>query len=103
MHELQVRKATKSEIEGALAKTVADSRLIERGIVCGTKNKKDLLQIIASLGISVSKINKSDIRIRKLCDIIRNKLIESEVKERAKDTRYKYLYGWWDENTQVHI
>ena len=76
---------------------VSDTRLIERGIVCSTKNKYELLQIIASLGISVSKLDKNEIRIKRLCEIIKNRLIESEIKERGKDSRYKYLYSWWDE------
>lgn len=80
---------------------VDDTRLIERGIVCVTKNKPELLQIIASLGISVSKLEKSEIRIKKLCSIIKSSLIESEIRERTKDGRYKYLYGWWDEPIDI--
>lgn len=74
-----------------------DTRLIERGIVCTTKNKGELLHIISQLGISTSKLEPSDIRIKKLCEVIKHRLITSELKERQKDSRYKYLYSWWDE------
>lgn len=90
-----IRRESKSET--ASRERVSDTRLIERGIVCTTKNKKDLLSIIASLGISASRLDRSEIRIRKLCEIIKNKLIENEIKERQRDSRYKYLYCWWDE------
>jgi hypothetical protein len=78
-----------------------DTRLIERGIVCSTKNKYELLDIIASLGISVSKMDRSQIRIKKLCEIIKNKLLELEIRERQKDSRIKYAYLWWDELIQL--
>jgi hypothetical protein len=95
-------KITKSELEGTATRAiVGDTRLIERGIVCNTKNKYDLLQIIASLGVSTSKLSKTDIRIRKLCEIIKTKLLENEIKERQRDSRYKYVYAWWDENINI--
>jgi hypothetical protein len=49
------------------------------------------------LGLSISKFNKSDIRIKKLCSIIKNKLIDNEIKERQKESRLKYIYLWNDE------
>jgi hypothetical protein len=96
--DAQLRKLSKSEIEGTTARTaVGDTRLIERGIVCSTKNKHELLHIIASLGVSTSKLPPGEIRIKHLCKIIKQRLIENEIKERQKDSRYKYLYSWWDE------
>lgn len=81
---------------------VNDTRLIERGIVCNTKSKYDLLTIIASLGISVSKMDAKEIRIRSLCAIIRDKTIENEKKERnKKDSRVKWLYAWWDDVVDI--
>jgi hypothetical protein len=96
--DIHARKASKSEAEGGTARTtVGDTRLIERGIVCGTKSKRDLLRIIASLGVSASKLDKADLRVRGLCAIIRDRLIESEMKERKRDSKHKFLYSWWDE------
>lgn len=77
--------------------TTQDTRTIERGIVCGTKTKYDLLKIIAALGISPSKLDHKDNRVRRLCEIIRDRLVELEIKERGRDSRYKYIYSWWDE------
>lgn len=85
----------KKSIRGKVA--VSDTRLIERGIVCTTKNKQELLNIISKLGISASKLDRSEIRIKKLCSIVMKHLIERELRERQKDTRYKFLYSWWDE------
>lgn len=76
---------------------IVDTRTIERGIVCGTKSKQDLLKIIASLGISTSRLAGGDMRVKRLCEIIRDKLVELEMKERCRDSRHKYLYSWWDE------
>jgi hypothetical protein len=36
-----------------------------------------------------------------LCEVIKHRLIESEIKERQKDTKWKYLYSWWDEQPQL--
>lgn len=86
------RRVTKSESSMSNRAVVADTRLIERGIVCGTKNKTELLQIISNLGISLSEVDRGEIRIKNLCNIIRNRLIESEIAERQKDSRWKYMY-----------
>ena len=87
---------TKSELEGrAIRVVVADTRLIERGIVCGHKNKGDILNIIAKLGISVSSL-PDGIKVRDLCEILRDSLIASETKERSKTSRWRYIYSWWD-------
>jgi hypothetical protein len=74
-----------------------DNRLIEKGIVCITKNKQDLTDILNSLGVNTTKLKLGDVRIRKLCSLIKNRLIDLEIGEREKDSRYKYLYSWWDE------
>ncbi len=94
-------KQVKPESNSEVVRLVGDTRLIERGIVCNTKGKRDLLQIIAALGISTSKLDKTEIRIRRLCKIIQNKLIENEIKERQRDSRYKYLYSWWTEQVNL--
>lgn len=87
--------------DGAHRTTLGDTRLIERGIVCSTKSKYELLKIIANLGISVAKLDKTEVRIRHLCSIIKKKLIESEIRERKKDSRYKYIYSWWDDVVDI--
>lgn len=78
---------------------VSDTRFVERGIVCSTKNKHDLIRIIQRLGISTSKLG--DVKVKLLCEIIRESLIDSEIRERQKDSRYKYFYGWWDEKVPI--
>jgi len=95
-------KASKSEMAGHTVRAaVHDTRLIERGVVCGTKNKYDLLKILASLGVSVSSLERNQVRIHRLCNIIKARIIELEIKERNKDSQYKYLYSWWNELPQL--
>jgi hypothetical protein len=92
VQKIDVKKVVKGKTAA-----VSDTRLIERGIVCTTKNKHELLTIISKLGISASKLDKRELRIKKLCGIVMRHLISRELKERQKDTRYKFLYSWWDE------
>jgi len=74
-----------------------DTRLVERGIVCSTKNKHELLRILANLGVSVSKLDRKQVRIKKLCWLIKMRLLENEIKERQRDTKNKWLYSWFDQ------
>lgn len=71
-----------------------DTRMIERGIVCSTKSKDDLIDIAKRLGIDTKKMQRADFRIKTLCDIIKNKLLEMEMKHRQRDDKYKVFYLW---------
>jgi hypothetical protein len=99
--ETRSRQMTEIKSASGARTTVNDTRLIEKGIVCASKTKRDLLQILASLGVSVSKMERGEIRIRKLCLAIKRKIMCLEIKERQKDSRYKYLYSWWDEAVDI--
>lgn len=98
-----IAKQTKTETEYMTSyrsrnrAITGDTRLVERGIVCSTKGKYELLKILANLGVSISKLDRGQIRIKKLCWLIRMRLIENEIKERQKDTKYKWLYSWFDQ------
>ena len=74
-----------------------DARVIERGGMCSTREKGKVLRDIAALGISVKSMADDQMKVKNLCKVLRDKLIENEIKERTRDTRHKYLYGWWDE------
>lgn len=95
------RLSTLSTIKDLSRTTSTDMRLVERGENCRYIKKPQLLGIIKSLGIG--KIDKNKIRISNLCKIIRNKIIELEIDERIKDSKYKYMYGWWDPLIQINI
>jgi hypothetical protein len=71
-----------------------DTRTIERGIVCSTKSKDDLVDIARKLGIDTKKMQRGDFRIKTLCDMIKNKLLEMEMKHRQRDDKYKVFYLW---------
>jgi len=64
-----------------------DTRKNEKGIVCETKSKKSLTDILKGLGITTSEY-----KIKSICSIIRNKLIELEIKERSNNTTKKYFF-----------
>lgn len=74
-----------------------DTRTIEKGIVCGSKNKLELVSIMAALGADVEDIKKRGIKIHKLCFAIRHNILARELKNRKAGTREKWLYFWWDE------
>lgn len=92
------------------SKNVGDMRLIERGIVCSTKGKKELVNIAEKLGISTSRVksaknkdSKGQIKIKVLCEKIKDKLIDLEINEREKDSKYKYFYLWYEEQPRLSI
>ena len=91
------KAARTKSVSGAIRGFAGDARLVERGTVCSFKNKRELLKIMAALGLSTRTMDKSEIRIKKLCATIKAELTRLEMKERAKDSKYKYLYSWWDE------
>lgn len=70
-----------------------DTRVIEKGIVCATKQKVDIMHIAKALGIRAT----GDVRIKNVCAIIRDHLIALELKEAQKSRPVKYMYFWWDE------
>jgi hypothetical protein len=99
-------KQSKSETEYSMSRSrsravTGDTRLVERGIVCSTKTKYELLRILANLGVSVSKLEHDQIRIKKLCWLIRMRLMDNEIKERQRDTKYKWLYSWCDQQPSL--
>nr|SMH63234.1 Replicative DNA helicase [Faustovirus] len=74
----------------------SDLRFLQKGIVCSTKKKFELLEILADLGISVRAGGYHKMQVDRICGVIRNKLIDMEIRERGKQTRVKYVYSWWD-------
>jgi len=69
-------------------KQFKDSRLIEKGSVCNTKNKIYLKSIADKLDIKI----KGKINVESLCVSIRTKLIYLEIKERVAKTNKKWFY-----------
>jgi len=67
-----------------------DIRTIPTGMVCETKNKKDLLKIAKDL--NVRGYDPRQIKVRQLCMLIQNKLLDLEQKERERGTSVKYVY-----------
>jgi hypothetical protein len=87
---------TNNEVKCKLRKPIVydakDLRDVEKGIVCETKNKETLISIAKGLDINIPKMTRS----ASLCNAIQQKLISMEIKERKKETKYKYFYFWWD-------
>jgi hypothetical protein len=77
-----------------------DTRKIEKGTVCETKSKVELISLLKKLHIPLSEVtdNRADPKIKIICTSIRNKLIDLEIKERQKGSTKKYLYMFNEEN-----
>lgn len=69
-------------------KQYKDSRMIEKGSVCSSKNKVYLKEIADKIGIKI----KGKINVPILCNDIRTKLIYLELKERIAKTNKKWFY-----------
>lgn len=69
-------------------KQFKDSRMIEKGSVCASKNKIYLKEIATKLDIKI----KGKLNVVKLCNEIRTKLIYLELKERIAKTKKKWFY-----------
>jgi hypothetical protein len=80
----------------------SDLRLADRGIVCETKNKKELMIILTQLGAARARFVGPEVRTKKLCAGIFQELVRREFAEREKDSRVKYLYGWWNEEVNIN-
>ncbi len=94
----------------ASPKVSKDTRLIEHGIVCETKNREDLLFIARQLGLfeHVPNLLKTHViidksKVKNICGSIRDRLIELEIHERTRDTMAKYLYSWWNDQTEMTL
>jgi len=69
----------------------ADSSNYERGIVCSTKTKEQLLVIIKMLGI------KPDVhRTKSYCRDIFMTLLDREIEAREEGSKNKFIYAWWN-------
>jgi hypothetical protein len=69
-------------------KKYKDTRLIEKGTVCKSKLKPELLSIAKKIGV----ILPDKMNVDELCELIRAKLIRMELKERIKGSDVKYFY-----------
>lgn len=91
-----------AEFTGVGRVVSGDTRLIERGIVCETKSKTSLIDTLRQLGIRDNpKLKLNGMKIKQLCKMIKQRLLDLEIKERTNKTRVKYLYGWWDEQISI--
>ena len=70
-----------------------DSRLIEKGTVCKSKDKTYLKNVAKKLDI----ILPDKFNVQELCMLIRSKLIRLELKERIKKSKIKYFYFHYEQ------
>ena len=78
-------------------KQFKDTRLIEKGTVCTSKDKLYLKKIAHTLGIVI----KGRINVSNLCNEIRTKLIYFELKERIAKTKIKYFYFIYENRPDI--
>jgi hypothetical protein len=74
-----------------------DARQIEKGIVCKTKNKFDIMKIAKDINALPADYNIHNSRIYSLCSLVFLKLLDKEKMEAHNEDPVKYLYGWWDD------
>lgn len=105
----QIRKEVLNlSVESGRRKTVskrvsnADTRFMERGAVCVTKSKSEMIKYAANLGAVVAQFDSTQ-RVKSICDIILARLIAKELDERKKGSKIKFFYGWWDEMPTLTI
>lgn len=92
---VHVRFKIRSPIQNI--KQYKDTRLIEKGSVCKSKNKVYLRDIAEQLGIKIpEKIN-----VLLLCTEIRAKLIYNELKERVKKSKIKWFYFHYEKRPET--
>jgi hypothetical protein len=68
-----------------------DARAVERGIVCATKNRKELDATLRDLNISADTT-----KIKSICTVIRDRLLTLESREIVKGSGIKWFYFWFD-------
>jgi hypothetical protein len=73
-----------------------DSRLVEKGSVCSSNNKSDLIEIAKKLKIPIPP----KVIVPHLCEEIEVKLQMNEIEERRKKSNIKWFYSFWEPNPQ---
>lgn len=68
-----------------------DNPTYERGIVCSTKTKEQLLDILVSLGIKPGTH-----RTKSYCRDIFMTLLDREIEAREAGSKNKFIYAWWN-------
>jgi len=89
--KFQIRKPIQ-KIRGS----ARDARLIERGMVCATRARRDIIADARLLGISGKDIEKSG-TAADICELIERELLLREINEYRSHGRnaIKYIQGWW--------
>lgn len=110
-------KIRRSINSGAVKTSVIDIRFVERGIVCATKGKKEIISVLNAMKLDIDKEVKGLVRsgvypdisdengnpkIKYLCKIIELSLINAEIKERQKNSNVKYLYMWYEDPIAIN-
>ncbi len=95
MVKFKIRRPIQDIRKGA---NMDDIRMLERGMVCETRNKHELVKIAHDLKVNVDEKHRkeSKIKIKNICDLIMNRLIDLEAAERQKDSKIKYFYMFYD-------
>jgi hypothetical protein len=73
-------------------KIYKDARLIEKGSICSTRSKKNLLHICKQLNIKIDE--KKSIHV--ICREIKARLLYLELVERSKGTSIKFFYSHFE-------
>ncbi len=69
-----------------------DTRKIEKGSLCKSKSKEELLGLLTALGVKHDGTGSSNM----LCNELQARLMYLEIAERKKKSNIKYLYHFWE-------
>lgn len=94
---IHIRFKIRSPIQNI--KQYKDTRMIEKGSMCVTKNKIYLKEIAKKIGIEL----KGKINVISLCGDIRTKLIYLELKERMANTKKKWFYFIYERRPETNL
>ena len=75
-------------------KNIKDARAIEKGSVCASNNKDDLIKIAKSLKLTIPP----KVIVPILCEQIETELQRRELEERNKKSNIRYFYSFGDAN-----
>lgn len=81
-------------------KSHKDAREIEKGTVCKSKSKEELIKIVKSID---GTLPNRRVNTDELCMIIRSKLIRHELVERIKNSNIKYFYFHYENRPELNV
>ena len=85
--------STTFKIRPPVSGDIQDSRKVNKGSLCNSWTKQEVLEILRKLGVKSNVESSSD----SLCSELRSRLMYLELEERYKGSNIKYFYQYWEQ------